>query len=141
MKNLKRLIYLKFARRLSRNSQSIPVPSIISNNSSVEGNIESSGIVHIDGNLVGNIHCDELVIGVKGCIKGEVKAQNLYIYGTLEGNADVDTIFIAKTAKLLGDSIHNVISIEPGAYLEGRCRRKGADIISMSGAHPKAKAK
>ena len=63
MKNLRRLIYLKFARRLSRNSQSIPVPSIISNNSSFEGNIESSGIIHIDGRYKGNINCEELIIG------------------------------------------------------------------------------
>lgn len=79
MKNLKRLIYLKFARRLSRNSQTIPVPSIISNNSSVEGNIESSGIVHIDGNLNGNIHCDELVIGVKVVSKVKSKPK-IYIF-------------------------------------------------------------
>ncbi len=131
MKNLKRLVYLKFARKLSRNSQSIPVPSIISSNSSVEGNIESSGIVHIDGKLKGNINCDELIIGVKGYIKGEITAQKLYVYGTLEGNADVDTIFIAKSAKLIGDTSHNSISIEPGAYIDGRCHRKGAEVVSL----------
>ena len=112
MKNLRRLIYLKFARRLSRNSQSIPVPSIISNNSSFEGNIESSGIIHIDGRYKGNINCEELIIGVKGFVQGEIKTQRLYIYGVLEGNAEVDSLFIAKTAKLQGDITHNSISIE-----------------------------
>ena len=47
MKKIKRLVYLKLARRLSRGSAGAPVPSIISENTKVQGDIISDGIVHI----------------------------------------------------------------------------------------------
>ena len=39
MKKIKRLVYLKLARRLSRGSAGAPVPSIISENTKVQGDI------------------------------------------------------------------------------------------------------
>ena len=46
----------------------------------------------------------------------------------LQGKANVDKLFVAKTAKLLGDATHNQIAIEPGAYIDGHCIRSGAPI-------------
>lgn len=127
MKKLKRLIYLKLARRLSRNNQSIPVPSIISDNTQLNGNIISSGIIHVDGKLNGDIDCEELIIGIRGVVKGHVNAEKMHIYGVLEGTANVEGLFIAKSAKLIGDTCHVTIAIEPGAFIDGRCIRQTAD--------------
>ncbi len=63
------------------------------------------------------------MIGVKGNILGTVKAQSMFLYGTLQGKAVADSLFIAKTAKLIGDATHNTIAIEPGAYIDGHCIR------------------
>ncbi len=124
---------MKLARRLSRSSTGAPVPSIISENAKLQGDIISEGIVHIDGHVEGDISCDELVIGVKGSVIGSVNANNLQLYGVLNGKAAVDTLFIAKTAKLIGDATHNTIAIEPGAYVDGRCMRVGAPIPAEQG--------
>ena len=40
----------------------------------------------------------------------------------------VDNMFVAKSAKLIGDVVHNSIAIEPGAYIDGHCLRQGAPI-------------
>lgn len=128
MKKLKRLIYLKLARRLSKSTTGAPVPSIISENTKVNGDIFSDGIIHVDGNVEGDISCDELVIGVKGCVSGAITANNLQLYGALKGKALVDKLFIAKSAKLVGDASHNTIAIEPGAYIDGHCIRQGGPI-------------
>ncbi len=133
MKKIKRLLYLKLARRLSRSSTGAPVPSIVSENTKIQGDIISDGIVHIDGHVEGDISCDELVIGVKGAVLGSVNANNLQLYGMLNGKAAVDNLFIAKTAKLIGDATHNTIAIEPGAYVDGRCMRNGAPIPAEQG--------
>ena len=133
MKKIKRLLYLKLARRLSRSSTGAPVPSIISENTKINGDIISDGIVHIDGAVEGDISCDELVIGIRGSVQGAVNANNLQLYGTLNGKAAVDNLFIAKTAKLIGDATHNTIAIEPGAYVDGRCMRIGAPIPAEQG--------
>ncbi len=128
MKKLKRLIYLKLARRLSKSTTGAPVPSIISENTKINGNILSDGIIHIDGHVEGDVACDELVIGVKGCVSGVVTTNNLQLYGVLKGKALVDNLFVAKSAKLIGDAAHNTIAIEPGAYIDGHCIRQGGPI-------------
>lgn len=104
------------------------MPSIISENTKVQGDIISDGIVHIDGRVEGDISCDELVIGMKGVVIGSVNAGNLQLYGTLNGKAAVDNLFIAKSAKMIGDATHNTIAIEPGAYVDGHCMRMGSPI-------------
>ena len=130
MKNLKRLIYLKLARRLSKNTAGAPVPTIISENTKLAGNISSDGIVHIDGQVKGDISCEELIIGVKGSVNGAITTKNLQLYGSLKGKALVDNLFVAKSAKLLGDATHNTIAIEPGAYIDGHCLRQGTAALA-----------
>ena len=133
MKKLKRLLYLKFARKLSRNTSGVPVPTIVSEGSTVKGDIISEGIIHIDGRVEGDITCEELVVGLKGGVSGSVNTKTLHLYGMLQGKASVDKLFIAKSAKLIGDVTHNSIAIEPGAYVDGRCMRVGAPIPAEQG--------
>lgn len=128
MKKFKRLLYLKLARRLSRSTTGAPVPTIVSENTKLKGDIISDGIVHVDGHVDGDVSCDELIIGVKGSVVGAVNAKSLQLYGTLSGKAAADNLFIAKSAKLIGDATHNTIAIEPGAYIDGHCMRMGAPI-------------
>ncbi len=128
MKKLKRLLYLKLARRLSHGSNGTPVPSIISDKTHLKGDVISEGIVHVDGQIEGDISCDELVIGIKGIVTGSVTAANVQLYGVLNGKVSADNLFIAKSAKLIGDATHNTIAIEPGAYIDGHCMRMGAPI-------------
>lgn len=128
MKKFKRLLYLKLARRLSRSTTGAPVPTIVSENTKLKGDIISDGIVHVDGHVDGDVSCDELIIGVKGSVVGAVNAKSLQLYGTLSGKAAADNLFIAKSAKLIGDATHNTIAIEPGAYIDGHCMRMGSPI-------------
>ena len=123
MKKFKKMMYLKLARAFGRSNNCRQVPTIIGETTKVCGDINSNGILHVDGYIEGDINCEELVIGVKGNILGTVKAQSMFLYGTLQGKATADSLFIANTAKLIGDATHNTIAIEPGAYIDGHCIR------------------
>ena len=123
MKKLKKVLYLKLARKINKNAPVSAVPTIISEDTKVVGNIISAGAIHVDGRVEGDIQCAELVVGIKGSIKGMVKTEKLELYGTLQGKALVDDLFVAKTAKMIGDAAHNSIAIEPGAYIDGSCIR------------------
>lgn len=94
MKKLKKLIYLKFARSLNKNNSGSPVPTIISENTRVNGDIISSATLHIDGHVEGDITCDELIIGVRGSVEGSVTAKTLQLYGTLSGKAAAEKILL-----------------------------------------------
>jgi len=117
----RRMLYLKIAR-MGRGSNT-PVPSIISFGTKIKGNILSGDVVHIDGNIEGNIVCEELIIGNRGHVLGQVHVKNLSIYGALQGSAEAENVMIAKTARVLGDIFHQTIAIEPGSFIEGRCVR------------------
>lgn len=133
MKKIKRMLSIKIARKFNR-SDKVNVPSIISEGTKLKGNINSEGIIHIDGAIEGDIKCDELIIGVKGSVKGSVSATNLHLYGLLSGKATIDSLFVAKTAKLMGDATHCSIAIEPGAYIDGHCIRSNAPLNSENKA-------
>ena len=126
MKKFRRMLYLKIAR-MGRGSNT-PVPSIISFGTKIKGNILGGDVIHIDGRLEGNVVCEELIIGVKGQVVGQVKAKSLSLYGTLQGTAEAENLFIAGGAHLTGDALHHTIAIEPGAYIDGRCMKQGDPI-------------
>ncbi len=130
MKKLRRLLSVKLARAFGRNENAAPVPSIVSEGTRIKGDIISNGIIHIDGKVDGDISCDELVIGLKGSVNGGVTTTSLQLYGVLSGKTVVDNLFVAKTAKLIGDATHNTIAIEPGAYIDGHCIRSNTSHSS-----------
>ena len=117
----RRMLYLKIAR-MGRGSNT-PVPSIISFGTKIKGNILSGDVIHVDGYLEGNVICEELIIGNRGHVYGQVRVKNLSIYGTLHGSAEAENVIIAKTARVNGDIFHQSIAIEPGGFIEGRCIR------------------
>ena len=103
-----------------RSEKSI-VPCIISAGTHIVGNITDGDVIHIDGRLDGDVTCHELVIGSTGAVNGKIQAKSLELYGELNGSLAVENLFIAGSAKFIGDSIYKTIAIEPGAVLEGKC--------------------
>lgn len=119
MSSLRRLIYLKIAR-MSRGSNT-PVPSIISYDTKIKGDIWGGDTIHIDGKLEGNIMCNEVIIGTRGYISGDIKAKSISVYGTISGTIETEDLFVANNARLIGNAYYNKIAMEPGAYIEGSC--------------------
>lgn len=144
MRSLRRLIYLKIAR-MSRGSNT-PVPSIISCDTKIKGDIWGGETIHIDGKLEGNIMCNEVIIGTRGYILGDIKAKILNVYGTVNGTIETDELFVANNARLIGNACYNKIALEPGAYIEGNCKPRSrqnytqqADTGTAKSAEPQSK--
>lgn len=131
----RRMLYLKIAR-MSRGSNT-PVPSIISFGTKIKGNILSGDVIHIDGAVEGNIACEELIIGSRGHVYGQIKAKSLSIYGFLQGSAEAETVVIAKGARVTGDIFHQSIAIEPGALIDGHCTRVTKPQTEQTSSSPK----
>lgn len=99
------------------------VPSIVSADLSIEGNLVSSGEVQVDGNVHGDIRCKALIVGIKGQVIGEVNAQTVRLHGSVKGTVRAKSVFLASTARMAGDVEHESLAIEPGAHMEGHCKR------------------
>ena len=88
----------------------------------VKGNILSREDLTIDGEVEGTIEMQEhrLTIGANGKVRASVKAREVIVLGTLQGNVETgDRIDIRKEAKLVGDIRTARIVIEDGAYFKG----------------------
>lgn len=97
--------------------------NLIGSGTAINGDIQSSGDVRIDGTLTGNITLNgRLVIGPNGKIEGNVICQNADISGEIKGKVQIaEMLSLKATAKILGDIATGKISIEPGAIFTGTC--------------------
>jgi cytoskeletal protein CcmA (bactofilin family) len=99
------------------------VPSIISGDLSIDGHLASAGEVQVDGTVNGDIRCKALIVGVKGSVFGEIVAQTVRMHGSVKGMIRAKSVFLASTARMSGDVEHESLAIEPGAFMEGHCKR------------------
>jgi cytoskeletal protein CcmA (bactofilin family) len=91
-------------------------------NVTVKGQIFSREDLTIDGEVEGTVECQEhrLTIGPNGRVHAGLKAREIVIYGSIQGNVEAaDKIDIRKEAKLVGDIKTSRIMIEDGAYFKG----------------------
>ena len=99
------------------------IPSIISSNLNVVGNLKTEGEVQIDGVVDGNVTGRALVIGERARVNGEIVSDDVLIRGNTEGRIRARRVRLTKTAKVLGDILYESLSIEAGAYVEGQLKR------------------
>ncbi len=45
------------------------------------------------------------------------------MHGAVKGMVRAKSVFLASTARMSGDVEHESLAIEPGAYMEGHCKR------------------
>ena len=99
------------------------VPSIISTDMKIVGDLTSEGEIQVDGTVEGDIKSKHLLIGEPAHITGEIVAEVVEVYGTIHGQIKATSVSLAKTAHVVGDILHDNLSIEKGAFLEGHCKR------------------
>lgn len=99
------------------------VPSIISADAKLIGDVVSEGEVQIDGQVAGDIQCHTLVVGESGAITGACVAEVTRVHGAITGSVRSRSVYLAKTARMIGDITHESLAIEPGALMQGHCSR------------------
>ncbi len=108
-------------------------PSIVSSDLMIKGDLFAEGELHVDGKVEGDVKCRSIIIGIDGCIIGSVSADSAKVYGLLTGELAVKTVLLGATARVRGDITHESLAIEPGAFLDGHCRRVNDPIAAEAG--------
>jgi cytoskeletal protein CcmA (bactofilin family) len=91
-------------------------------NVTVKGQIFAREDLTIDGEVEGTVECHahRLTMGPNARVQAGLKAREIIIQGSIQGNVDAtDKIDIKKEAKLVGDIKTSRIVIEDGAYFKG----------------------
>ncbi|MFQ6018460.1 MAG: polymer-forming cytoskeletal protein [Kiloniellaceae bacterium] len=99
---------------------SAAVPTIIHADLTVLGDLLSDGHILLNGTVEGNINSRTVTVGESGHVEGAILAESVYICGSVRGPVRANTVTVGKTARIVGSIFHNVLTIEPGAFLEGR---------------------
>jgi len=93
--------------------------SVISSGTSMIGNLASDGAIRIDGEVLGDVSANSVTIGTSGRVDGTVHAQEVIVLGCLIGSIDGSDVHIESTARVQGDVRHSVLSVKPGAEIDG----------------------
>jgi cytoskeletal protein CcmA (bactofilin family) len=97
-------------------------PASLGKSVMVKGQIVSREDLTIDGEVEGTIelHENRLTIGPNGKVTANIKAREIIVLGTVNGNLEViDKIDIRKEARLVGDIKSARVVIEDGAFFKG----------------------
>jgi cytoskeletal protein CcmA (bactofilin family) len=99
------------------------VPSIISADLRINGDLVCSGDVQVDGWVEGDIQSRNIVIGEGATVQGGLQAETVRVCGIVNGQIKADSVVLEKTARVTGDVLHKSLAMEQGASLEGMCKR------------------
>src|ERR1700761_5515497 len=105
-------------------------------NVTVKGQIFAREDLTIDGEVEGTVECHDhrLTIGPNARVLAGLKAREIVIHGSIQGNVEAtDKIDIKKEAKLVGDIKTTRIVIEDGAYFKGSIDISKASAPKIAG--------
>ncbi|MEO8342565.1 MAG: polymer-forming cytoskeletal protein [Gallionella sp.] len=113
-----------FNKKLSKPQTQID--SLIGAGTSIEGNLNFSGGMRIDGQVNGNVIATEgkpstLVLSEHAQVNGEVHVTHLVINGSISGSVSASEYMeLQSKAKVTGDVHYTTMEIQLGAIVEGR---------------------
>lgn len=108
----------------------VKIDTIIGPSSKLEGKINATGTIRIDGSYTGDIYTEgDVIIGETGFIDGNIFSINVSITGKVNGNVNCRGLLeILPSGRLIGDVEVKNISISDGAIFKGKCSMISREI-------------
>ena len=116
------------------------VASVLGADLSITGDVVSAGPVRLDGTVEGDIRAPHLTVGAGARVCGRIEADTARIGGTVSGHLDVRDVVLSETARVIGDILHQNLSIESGAQVEGNFKRRRSQAAPDTDDRPAATA-
>lgn len=94
--------------------------STLSSDLQFDGSISGGGDLQIDGAIKGDVRVGRLIVGETGAVEGGVSADYVEVRGRIVGNVSGKQVKLVATAYVDGDITAEQLSIDIGAYFQGR---------------------
>jgi cytoskeletal protein CcmA (bactofilin family) len=125
-------------------SNSATVDTLIGAKTRINGDVEFTGGLHLDGRINGNVAGDAgtatfLSVSEQGCIEGSVIAPSVILNGIVKGDIEAsDRIELGSKARVLGNVHYSIIETAVGAQINGKLihRVKSADGANQAAGGP-----
>jgi cytoskeletal protein CcmA (bactofilin family) len=112
------------------------VPSIISADLTIRGDMLTSGEIQIDGEVFGDIRARAVTVGEFADIQGEIIAESIVIKGKITGRLRGRAVHLTRTARVTGDIWHKTLGVEGGAVIQGQCKHMDEPDGAISNLRP-----
>ena len=103
-------------------SAQAPGVSLISKALKITGQLESTEDIQIEGEVEGDVRAVTVSVGSNARVKGTVHGDRVELAGTVEGKIEAKTVVLKNTAHMSGDVVHQDITIESGAFIDGHLK-------------------
>jgi cytoskeletal protein CcmA (bactofilin family) len=94
--------------------------TVIAKGLKIVGSVTAEGLVEVNGQIDGELHCTSLVIARGAHVTGTVAAERVVVDGTVEGPIQGGEVILKSQAHVVGDIHHQSLAIESGAFFDGR---------------------
>jgi cytoskeletal protein CcmA (bactofilin family) len=99
------------------------MPTIISKDLIIDGDVVSLGLIEIEGQIKGSIKGNSVVLREEGFVEGTIVAESISIRGRFEGNISAQNISVSSKGKILGNIEYGSLEVEDGASIEGQFKK------------------
>ena len=98
--------------------------SIVAKDLTIAGDLQASGIIRVEGRVIGNVHtADQVLVSEGGVIEGDVLAREAVIAGRVHGSIQAEErVEVLSTAVVHGDLVTRRILIHEGGQVNGSVR-------------------
>jgi len=115
--------------------------SIVAAGMTVTGDVESNGVVKVEGTIVGTIRCArQVLVGRQGRVKGDILTREAVIGGRVDGTiSGAERVEIQTSAVVSGDIHAKSLVVVEGAQLNGTVRmdENAANIAAAPKGQPR----
>lgn len=103
--------------------------------SHMKGELHFEDTFRIEGKLTGSVVSKgQLIVGHRGEIDGDVRVERVYISGTVRGTLRAgERVEITSTGKVMADLFTPSLTIEDGAFFEGKCSMQASALEQKTG--------
>ena len=109
-----------------RKQTSTRIDTLLGKTANVNGDLDFSGGLHLDGRINGNVRSTApdggaLSVSESGVIEGRVEVTNIVMNGTVNGDMCArDRLVLGGKARVNGNVYYGVIEMAPGAVITGK---------------------
>jgi cytoskeletal protein CcmA (bactofilin family) len=97
--------------------------SVVAPDVNLLGTLISEGMVDFGGTIDGNIRCHTLTVRSGAAVRGDVEADILHVYGKINGLIRAKHVHLYADCHVEGIVMHEALTMEDGAFLDGKCKR------------------
>jgi cytoskeletal protein CcmA (bactofilin family) len=112
-----------FKQKQSKNAN---IDTLIGPKTRINGDVEFTGGLHLDGYINGNVKGDSnqgtfLSVSEHGCVEGSVIAPNVILNGMVKGDIEAGArVELGAKARVLGNVHYTIIETAVGAQINGK---------------------